>query len=218
MNMKNWLRWLFGKQMPSKLEEEAQPLLLQATALADGDIGKFEWNAEHNGDLLTVSNNSQTIEWKPAQRGDDRLPPAWVPASTCLRLHSGQFRWDFIVNEMASRQIGVGFMLLWDIGPDWGFFGYLGASPTAWAYDPSTGDVVCATESIQGGLPNFEDGRTGVVSVQLEVPRNAEGQGRFRVDGVETLPIPLPAGAVVLPAACLLEETQKITLASFERR
>ena len=54
---------------------------------------------------------------------------------------------------MASRQIGVGFMLLWNIGPDWGLFGYLGASATAWSYDPSTGDVVSATKSIQMLLP-----------------------------------------------------------------
>lgn len=35
-------------------------------------------------------------------------------------------KWDFEVSGLAGRQIGVGFMLDWDIGPDWGFFGYLG--------------------------------------------------------------------------------------------
>lgn len=197
--------------------EEAPPSLLKAVAFADDDIGTIKWNAEHNGDLLSVTNNGQTIEWKPLQRGGDELSPAWVPASTCLHLHSGRFRWDFIVDEMASRPIGIGFMLLWDVGPDWGFFGYLGASPTAWSYDPSTGDVVSATESIQGGLPKLKNGRTGVVSVELEVPRNTKGQGKFIVEGVETLPIRLPAGSVVLPAACLLKESQRITLASFSR-
>jgi hypothetical protein len=215
--MKSWLRRLFGKTTPTELAEEAHPSLLRATTFADNDIGKAIWNTEHNSDLLTITNKGQTIEWKPRQRGEDELSPVWVPASTSLRLHSGQFRWDFIIDEMASRQIGVGFMLLWDVGPDWGFFGYLGASPTAWAYDPSTGDVVCATESIQGGLPKFEDGHTGVVSVELKIPRYAEGVGKFIVNGTETQPIPLPAGAVVLPAACFLKETQKITLANFER-
>jgi len=220
--MRNWLRKLFGKEAPTKPAGEIQPSLLQAMTLADGDIGKAEWNSEHNEDLLTVSNNSQTIEWTPRQRGIDELPPAWVPASTCLRLHSGQFRWDFIVEEMASRQIGVGFMLLWDVGDgeilaDWGFYGYLGAGLTAWAYDPSTGDVVCAEKSIQGGLPKFEDGHAGVVSVELKLPRNAEGEGKFIVAGIETQPILLPVGAVVLPAACFLKETQKITFANFER-
>jgi hypothetical protein len=92
--------------------------------------------------------------------------------------------------------------------------GIWGPSPTAWSYDPSTGDVVCATESIQNGLSKFGDGHTSVVSVELNLPREAEGLGKFVVNDAETLPITLPAGAVVLPAACLLEETQKITLSN----
>jgi hypothetical protein len=66
-------------------------------------------------------------------------------------------------------------------------------------------------------LPEFEDGRQGVVAVELRIPRNSEGEGRFIVSGTETQPIPLPAGAVVLPAACLLEEKQRVTIANFER-
>ena len=197
--MRNWLRRLFGQEEPVITPEEIKPSLLNAATLADGDIGTFEWNAELNTDLLSITNNGLTIEWKPRQKNKGELLPAWVPASTCLRLHSGQFRWDFVVNEMASRQIGVGFMLLWDLGPDWGFFGYLGASHTAWAYDPSTGDVVCATKSIQGGLPKFENGRSGIVSVELKVSRMAKGKGIFIVAGTKTESIPLPAGAVVLP-------------------
>ena len=216
--MKNWLQKLFGKEKSTETLEQTQPSLLQAETLADGDIGTVEWNPEHNGDLLTITNNGRTIEWTPGERGENETPPAWVPASTCLRLHSGRFRWDFIIDEMASRQIGVGFMLLWDVGPDWGFFGYLGASPTAWAYDPSTGDVVCETESIQGNLPKFEDGSTGIVSVELKIPRYAKGEGKFIIAGTETQPIPLPTGAVILPAACFLKEAQKITIANFERQ
>src|SRR5689334_24875703 len=140
--MKNWLRRLLGEGTPSQSMEEPPPSILKAMAFADDDIGTAKWNTEHNGDFLSVTNNGQTIEWKPLQRSGDKFHPVWVPASTCLHLHSGHFRWDFIVDEMAFRQIGIGFMLLWDIGPDWGFFGYLGASTTAWSYDPSTGDVV----------------------------------------------------------------------------
>jgi hypothetical protein len=198
----------------------SEPVLLKASDLSESDIGSFEWDPVHNCDLLTVSKNGQTIEWgpkKPEYRGK-YYPPAWVPASTRTHVHSGDFRWDFVVEEMASRQIGVGFMLLWDIGPDWGFFGYLGASSTAWAYDPSTGDVVCNTQSIQGDLPKFADGRTGIVSVYLELPRTGEGSGRFRVNGVDTRRIFLPERAVVLPAACLLRETQRVTLAQFQQR
>lgn len=29
---------------------------------------------------------------------------------------SGSFRWEFVVEEMANAQIGIGFMLLWDVG------------------------------------------------------------------------------------------------------
>lgn len=195
------------------------PVLLKASALAESDIGTCEWDPVCSSDLLTVSNNGRTIEWRPKKPGYNgkNYRPAWVPASTSLCLHSGKFQLNFVVEEMASAQIGVGFMLLWDVGPDWGFFGYLGASPSAWAYDPYTGDVVCNTESIQRDLPKFVDGRTGIVSVHLDLPRRSEGSARFRVNGVDTECISLPEGAVVLPAACLLRETQCVTLAEFKR-
>jgi hypothetical protein len=140
----------------------------------------------------------------------------WVPASTRARLHSGKFRWDFVVEEMACAQIGIGFMLLWDVGPDWGFYGYLGSSTTAWAYDPSTGDVVCNTKSIQGGLPKIADGHRGVVTVRLDLPRDAEGTARFSINGTEARAVLLPVSSVVLPAACLLKETQRVTLGDLE--
>ena len=194
-----------------------EPALLRAASLAETDRGVFEWNPDHNSDLLTVSDGGRTIEWgprKPEYKGT-YYPPAWVPASTRAHLHSGKFQWDFVVDEMARAQIGIGFMLLWDVGPDWGFFGYLGASGTAWAYDPSTGDVVTNTESIEGGLLKFAGGHTGVVTVHLDLPREAEGTARFSVAGKASKHIRLPAGSVVLPAACFLKETQKVTLANF---
>jgi hypothetical protein len=194
-----------------------EPFLLKATAFAEADRGSFEWDTSHNADILTVSNNGQTIEWGPRnpQYTGKIYPPAWVPASTRARLHSGQFQWDFVINEMAGAQLGIGFMLLWDIGPDWGFFGYLGSSTTAWSYDPSTGDVVYNTRSIQGGLPKIVDGRTGVVTVRLDLPRDGIGIGMFSMNGTDSLPISLPEGSVVLPAACFLKETQKVTLTNF---
>ena len=138
-----------------------------------------------------------------------------MPASTRSRLHSGRFEWDYVIEEMAGAQIGIGFMLLWDLGPDWGFFGYLGSSTSAWAYDPSTGDIVTHTESIQGGLPKIADGGAGVVTVRLDLPRDAAGMGLFSMNGVESLPIGLPEGSVVLPAACFLKESQRVSLANF---
>jgi hypothetical protein len=195
-----------------------EPMLLNATSLLETDKGSFEWNANHNADLLTISNNGQTIEWDSVkQQSRAGYYPVWVPASTLSHLHSGKFQWDFVVEEMANRQIGIGFMLLWDIGPDWGFFGYLGASHTAWSYDPSTGDVVSNTKSIQGKLPKFADGHSGIVSVRLDLPRHAEGVARFLIDGTDTQPIPLPQSSVILPAACFLKERQKVTLANFQQ-
>lgn len=156
---------------------------------------------------------------KPGYQG--KYPPAWVPASTRARLHSGSFGWDFVIDELAGRQLGIGFMLLWvtgleepRFGPDWGFLGYLGSSASAWSYDPSTGDVVSNTNSIQGGLPRVADGRSGVVSVRLKLPRDAAGTGWFSMSGAESRSIALPEGSVVLPAACLLRESQKVSLSS----
>lgn len=196
-------------------QEAPSPQLLQARNLSQGDIGDYTWDPDHNADLLTVSSAGKTLEWgsrKPTYRGV-QYPPAWVPAKTLLLLHSGSFRLDFIVDEMASRQIGLGFLLAYEGGLlDWGFFGYLGAGCSAWAYDPSTGDVVNETKSIEGGLPKFEDGRTGVVTLELELPRDGAGTGRFRVQGHSSRSIALPFGAVVVPAACLLKEGQRVTL------
>jgi hypothetical protein len=199
------------------------PVLLNALAFENFDIGSVEWDRTRDGELLTVSNDGLTVEWDPNKHPrEDEHRVAWVPASTCMHLHSGTFRWDFVVERMGKAQIGVGFMLLWNVGPDWGFFGYLGASPSAWAYDPSTGDVVRNTRSIEAGLPKFAKHlfsreRGGVVSVTLDLPRQAEGSGRFSVDGVSSRPVALPSGAVVLPAACMLKEGQRVTLSAFSR-
>jgi hypothetical protein len=193
------------------------PELLKATAFAPTDWGAFEWDADHNADILTVSNGGRTIEWgprKPEYLGK-HYPPAWVPASTHAHLHSGRFRWDFVIDELAGAQLGIGFMLLWDIGPDWGFFGYLGSSTTAWSYDPSTGDVVYNTASIQDELPKSRDGHSGVVSLRLELPRDSAGTAWFSMQGTESRLIALPEGSVVLPEACFLRESQKVSLAAF---
>ena len=196
----------------------SEPTLRKATELDGRDIGSLTWDATHNPELLTLSADRRTVTWgprKPEYKGT--YPPAWVPIRSEAHLHSGIFTWDFLVEEMATAQIGVGFMLQWDRGLDWGFFGYLGAGMTAWAYDPSSGDVVTRTESIAGGLPRFADGRRGVVSVRLELPRSASGRGTFIVDRIEAPAIDLPAGAVVVPAACLLRESQRVVLGPLSR-
>ena len=215
--MMKWLRNLFGVGTVSEAPQRPEPSFLEAEAFDEGDTGTVEWSSKHNDHLLSITNAGQTIEWTPKERGEGDLPPVWVPATTLLHLHSGRFRWDFKIEEMAEAQIGVGFMILWDVGPDWGFFGYLGASNTAWSYDPSTGDVVTATESIQGGLPRFTNMRSGTVSVELNLPRHSAGTGKFVIDDIESHEVTLPEGAVILPAACFLRETQRITLENFHQ-
>jgi hypothetical protein len=195
--------------------ETCSPQPLRAGDLAEGDIGAYSWDPAHNAELLTVGNEGKTLEWGPRKPGYSGVhyPPAWVPAKTLLLLHSGNFRLDFIVDEMANRQIGLGFLLAYEGGLlDWGFFGYLGAGSAAWSYDPSTGDVVNETKSIEGGLPKFADGRTGVVTLELELPRDGTGTACFRVQNKSSRSIALSSGAVVVPAACLLEESQRVTL------
>lgn len=206
-----------------------EPSLVNALDFAESDIGRCVWDCDHT-DLLSLSEDGRTIAWPPRKaasmlrglrrrilRQPDFYPPAWVPAPTHLHLHSGNYKVEFHVSEMASAQIGLGFMLLWNVGPDWGFYGYLGSSPSAWAYDPSTGDVVCNTKSIQGNLPTFGDARTGSVAVHLSLPRQAAGEATFCVRDVDAQTIPLPEGSVVVPAACLLRESQRVTLASLEK-
>jgi hypothetical protein len=197
----------------------SEPTLRRAFDFDERDVGTLTWDASHNADLLTVSGDGLTVSWGPPKPTyKDQFPPAWVPIRSEAHLHSGTFEWDFVVEEMASAQIGVGFMLLWDQGLDWGFYGYLGAGPTAWSYDPSTGDVVTRTESIAGGLPKFADGRRGTVAVRLELPRTGPGRGTFIVDRTSAPPIELPRGAVVVPAACFLRESQRVRLGKLSRR
>ena len=196
-------------------QEDSEPRPLEARDLRQGDIGACTWDATHNDNLLTVSNAGKTVEWGPRKAGYHGVhyPPAWVPAKTLLLLHSGTFSLDFVVDDMVNAQIGVGFLVAFERGLlDWGFYGYLGAGSFAWAYDPSTGDVVTGTESIQGGLPTFPGGRTGVVTLELDLPRRDAGIAHFRIQGQNSRGIALPAGAVVVPAACLLKERQRVTL------
>lgn len=225
--MFNWIKSLFQrteKLKPTVGERTKGPPKVhsvKASVYDINDIGEALWNSDHNNHRLTVTDGGLTIEWDMSKDKEGETTPIWIPASTLLMLHSGKFSLDFEIDEMAERQIGVGFMIqLTDgvnKGGDWGFFGYLGSSNTAWAYDPSTGDVVTATESIEGGLPKFENGRSGVVQLHFSLPRQEAGVAKFLINGVESKPIPLPVGAVILPAACFLKTGQRITLRNFNR-
>lgn len=71
------------------------------------------------------------------------------------------------------------------------------------------------TKSIQGGLPKVSDGHTRVITVGLELPRGDTWFAWFAIYGVESRPIALPNGSVILPAACFLRESQRVSLAGF---
>jgi hypothetical protein len=192
-------------------QEPATPALLRDTDFAVGDVGSFAWDPA-SSDILSITEDGLTVWWDTSwsEGREDVNVPAWLGATTQLHLHSGRFTWDFVIEEMASAQIGVGVMLLWNVGPDWGFFGYLGSSPTAWSYDPSTGDVVTNAESISSGLGRIEKGEAGVVSVAVELPRKREGSLRFGVGGVWSPSVALPPGSVVQPAVSLLAPSQRV--------
>lgn len=193
-----------------------EPELIKASSREPKDIGEFAWDTTLNAEDITYGENGKSAVWSQREAGGVG-PRLWVPLQSLSRLHSGDFSWSYEIKDMGQAQIGVGFMLDWTIGPDWGVFGYLGSSSSAWAYDPSSGDVVIATASIEGGLPVMAEGY-GSVEVQAHLPREGKGLARFVVDGCPSRAVALPAGSVLVPAACLLEEAQSVTLRDFRRQ
>lgn len=189
------------------------PLLLTASSCFSPYSNKLAFSSKNIDPIISISNNDQTIEWT------SDLTYAWVGVETELLLYNGSFSLDFQVESMKNYQLGVGFLLAWDIGNgeisfDWGFYGYLGSSDSAYAYDPSTGDIVQNTQSIKGNLPKLEKD-SGLITLVLNLPAKEKGEAWFVIDGVQTPKIELPVGAVVKPAACLLRKGQKITLNNF---
>ncbi|CAF4861210.1 unnamed protein product [Rotaria sp. Silwood1] len=197
----------------AKTSEEPY-LLDSSTFLSEemNNVGEFRFNSNrHANSSLRFSNNDCTVEWIEASQA------IWIPIETKAKLHSGKWSLEFDVEWMGTHQIGVGFLLDWNIGPDWGFFGYLGSSRSAWSYDPSTGDIVTNTESVHGNLPKFS-GNSGVIGLELDLPKNEIGKFTFIVDGVRTPTKQLPkSGAVAIPAVCLLSRGQKVTIRNLIR-
>jgi hypothetical protein len=69
---------------------------------------------------------------------------------------------------------------------------------------------VTETKTIHEGLPTIC--RSGNISVKLDL--TIKNELVFLVNGVETPAIPLPAGSLAIPAACLLKRGQVVTLAN----
>ncbi|MBS2040742.1 hypothetical protein JST97_37490 [bacterium] len=190
-----------------------EPELLQADQFDPSDQGQMAWNTSLNQRDLEYSEDGRTARWRELPT-EGIAPRLWTPVQSLAHLHSGSYRWDFAIQDLGQAQIGVGFMLAWNIGPDWGFYGYLGSSSSAWAYDPTSGDVVINTRSIQGGLPRLQ---SGLITVQLHLPRQGTNYARFLVQGVGSEPVELPPASVVVPAACLLGFNQRVTLGELIR-
>jgi hypothetical protein len=180
--MRNWFRnW----KAPASA---AQPLTLH-------------WDRGNTQEPLTISGDGLKLSW------DADREFAWLGSQTTGRLSNGIYTWDFRIDCIADRQIGVGLML---DPPDWGFFGYLGAGTKAWSYDAFEGAIVTETKAIHEGLPAIRV--SGTVSVRLDLQTRNEFV--FIVNGVETPRISIPPGAVAIPAACLLKRGQAVTLAN----
>ena len=192
-----------------------KPHLLDSSTFSSeksNNFGEFRFGSNRSPTSgIRFSNNDSTVE------ATEKFEAAWVPVQTKAQLHSGKWSLEFYVESMKNAQIGVGFLLDWNGGPDWGFFGYLGSSSTAWSYDPSTGDIVTNTDSIHGNLPKFT-GNSGVIGLELDLPKNEIGTFTFIVDGVRTPTKQLPkTGAVAVPAVCLLSSGQKVTIRNLKR-
>lgn len=185
------------------------PRLLIGDELEE-DVGKIV--AFGPSRYFEFSNEEKAISWT------DPLNASWLPAPTLLQLHSDVFFIEFSVTRNSrSEQFGVGFLLDWTVGPDWGFFGYLGASSSAWSYDPSSGDIVYETESIKGGLPKFSE-NSGTIGMKFDLTAGKSGKAIFFIDGKQAdHVIDLPNSAVVVPAACLLRKGQKVEITKFEK-
>ena len=194
---------------------QEKPRLLDSSLFSSeesNNFGEFHLDSSRAADLpITFSNSDCTVEWTKQSK------IIWVPIETKARLHSGKWSLEYHVESIGTRQIGVGFLLGWNVGPDWGFFGYLGSSSSAWSYDPSTGDIVTNTKSILGNLPKF-NGSSGIISLELDLPKDKIGEFTFIVDGIRTPTQQLPnPGAVVIPAICLLSHGQKVTIGNLVR-
>jgi len=164
----------------------------------------MKWDKDNTQFYLTISDDGLTLSW------DKDVGAVWLGSQTTAKLKDGIFRWDFNIEAIADRQIGVGIMIE---PPDWGFFGYLGAGRGAWAYDAYEGAIVTETKAVHSNLPKIFG--SGIVSVVLDLKKKYSCT--FIVNGKETPSISLPQGRTIIPAACLLKKGQKVRIEHSEK-
>ena len=169
-----------------------------------GVLAALRWDEENTQKPLSITDEGTKLSF------DTDSKAQWLGSQTTARLSNGVFTWDFKIENIADRQIGVGILL---DPPDWGFFGYLGSGKNAWSYDAYEGAIVTEEEATHKGLPKIA--KSGTVSVRLDL--KTKNECVFIVDGKETPAVKLPAGAVVIPAACLLKKGQVVIVANLQR-
>lgn len=194
----------FGGKLSMKLIEgdgEPMPLpIIKRVAQATNDDPVFE-RRQH----LTCSDDGKSIAW--TEEGSF----AWLPCPT-KSLFDRDFRIEFDIVSQPAEQVGVGFAL----APlDLGFYGYLGASDTSFAYDPSSGDIVSATAELRSGLAKLPTG-CGTIGLHCKLTDRKKCSAQFLVNGVPASgPIELPPESIVQPAVCLLRRGQRVNLKNF---
>ncbi|HEX5747998.1 MAG TPA: tetratricopeptide repeat protein [Archangium sp.] len=155
---------------------------------------------------LTVSNENLTLSWdKP---GSSQYQPVFLRALSTGELKGSHFYWEFVIESSRQQQLGVGVILE---PACWVHPGYLGAGGNSWSYDPLRGVIATRQQALHSGLPTFPD--SGVIAVELDLAES--DTFTFIVNGERTLPIELPLGCTVMPAACLFAVGQKVTLRNF---
>jgi hypothetical protein len=81
-----------------------EPELVSAQNLSPGDIGLFAWDNSLNTDDLEYAAQGRRATWKQAHLSPGAIAPLiWVPVQSLARLHSGDFRWSFRLENIGER-------------------------------------------------------------------------------------------------------------------
>jgi len=81
----------------------------------------------------------------------------------------------------------------------------MAAESTDWSYGPSTGNIVCDTNSVHDHLPKFTKD-IDIIGLEFDLPAEQNGSFTFIVDGARTPTKPLRLGNVADPGVFLLKK------------
>jgi len=92
----------------------------------------------------------------------------------------------------------------------------MAAESTDWSYGPSTGNIVCDTNSVHDHLPKFTKD-IDIIGLEFDLPAEQNGSFTFIVDGARTPTKPLRLGNVADPGVFLLKIGQILTFQNLTR-